>query len=136
MDNENRGLAGTVARAAVRGREVRARASGIVDAAAERGRRVYDSAADGTADAMSSASEAVEAVGERAHAAGNGIRKNTKRAARAITRGEKNVRGSDPRDIVDATTAAVRRHGFAFAMAGAAVLAFLTVKIMRRSGAA
>jgi len=136
MNKENGGLAGTIERASMRGGEVRARASHVVDAAAERGRRVYDSAVNEAAEALSSASDTVEAVGEKAHSTGNAIRKRSKRAARAITRGEKNLRGADPREIVDAATSAVRRHRFAFAVAGVAVLAFVTVKIMhRRNGA-
>ena len=132
MNSQNSGLTGTVARAAARGNEVRARASDILDAAAERGRRVYDSAVNEAAEALSSASDTVEAVGEKAQSAGNAIRKGSRRAARAITRGEANLRGFDPREMVDAAASAVRRHRFAFAVAGAAVLTFITVKIMRR----
>ena len=131
MNNEIRGLAGTVERVAKRGREVRAHASNIVDAAAERGRHVYDSTVNGTADAMSSASDTVEAVGEKARSTGIAIRQRSKRAARAIHRREMTLRDSDPRAIVDATAAAVRRHSFAFAVAGAAMLAFLTMKFLR-----
>lgn len=132
MTKETLGLARTVQRATERGREVRARASDIVDAAAERGRRAYDTAVNGTADVMATASDTVEAVGQKAHTAGTGIRRSTKRAARAMTRGEKNLRRSDPGDIVDAAAAAVRRHQVAFAVVGAAMLAFITVRIMRR----
>lgn len=133
MDKENGGLEGAIARANVRGIQVRARASHMVDEAAERGRRVYDSAVNEAAEAMSSASDKVEAVGEKAHSTGKAIRKRSKRTARAIARGEKNLRDSDPREIVDAAAVAVRRHAFAFAAAGAAVLAFITVKLIRRT---
>jgi hypothetical protein len=133
MDKEKGGLAGTIARANVRGIQVRARASHLVDAAAERGRRVYDGAVNEAAGALSSASDTVDAVGKRAHSTGEAIRKGSKRTARAITRGEKNLRDSDPREIADAAASAVRRHRFAFAAAGAAVLAFITMKIMRRT---
>ena len=136
MDKENGRLAGTIAQASQRGSEVRARALNIVDAAAERGRRVYDSAVNEAAGALSSASGTVEAVGEKAHSTGNAIRKGSKRTARAITRGEKNLRGADPRAIADAAASAVRRHRLAFAVAGAAVLTFITVKIMRRRNGA
>ncbi len=132
MVKENPGFAGTFARAQARGKEMRARASDIADDAAVRGRRVYDIAVNEAAEAMSSASDTVEAVGTKAHAAGKVIRKDAKRAARAITRGEMNLRHSDPRVIADAATATVRRHGFAFAVAGAAVLAFLMMRIVRR----
>ena len=133
MDEENGGLAGTIGRANERGIQVRARASHMVDAAAEQGRRVYDSAVNEAAEAMSSASDTVAAVGEKAHSTGKAIRKGSKRTARAITRGGKHLRDSDPREIVDAAAGAVRRHRFAFAAAGAAVLAFITMKLMRRT---
>ena len=134
MSKENSRLAGTVERVVAQGSEVRARASDLVGAAAERGRRVYDSAVNGTAEALSSASTKVEAAGEKAHSAGNAIRRSSKRAARAIARSERSLRDSDPRDLVDAAASAVRRHRYAFAVAGAAVLTFITVKIMRRRG--
>jgi hypothetical protein len=132
MVNETPGLTGAFSRAAVRGAEMRARASGFVDATAERGRRIYDGAVNETADAMSAASDTVESVGEQAHSTGKAIRKSSRRAARAIHRGERNLRASDPAAITATATAAMRRHTFAFAMAGAAVLAFLTMKVLRR----
>lgn len=132
VNNETPGLAGAFSRAAVRGAAMRARASDLVDATAEQGRRIYDGAVNETADAMSSASDTVETVGEQAHSTGKAIRKNTKRAARALHRGERNLRASDPAAIAATATDAMRRHTFAFAMAGAAVLAFITMKALRR----
>jgi hypothetical protein len=132
MDKQNSGLAVTGARAGTRRDELRTRASDFIESAAERGRRVYDSAVNEAAEALSSASDTAETVGDRARSAGNAIRKSSRRAARAIHRGEASLRGADPRAMVEAAASSVRRHRVAFALAGAPVLAFITVKVMRR----
>jgi hypothetical protein len=132
MRKETLGLANAVERAAARSRQMRARASNIVDVAAERSRNVYDGAVNEAAEAMSSASDTLEVVGERAQSTGNAIRKRSKRAARAINRGETNLRAYEPRTIVDSAAAAMRRHSFAFTVAGAAALAYFTLKVIRR----
>jgi hypothetical protein len=130
MDQEKRGVAGMLGRASG---NVQARAAEVIDGASESAHRAYEGVTGEAADAMSSVAESVTAVGDTARSAGQAIRRRTKRAARAIDRGGKKLRDSDPDQIIESAAASVQRHRLALAVAGAAVvLAFVAVSVLRR----
>jgi hypothetical protein len=129
MDQEKRGVAGMLGRASG---NVQARAADVIDGASESAHRAYEGVTGEAADAMASVAESVTAVGDTARSAGQAIRRRTKRAARAIGRGGKKLRDSDPDQILESAAASVQRHRFALAVAGAAVLAFVAVSVLRR----
>jgi len=112
---------------------VQARAADVIDGASESAHRAYEGVTGGAADAMASVAESVTAVGDTARSAGQAIRRRTKSAARAIDRGGKKLRDSDPDQILESTAASVQRHRFALAVASAAVLAFVAVSVLRRN---
>ena len=112
---------------------VQARAADVIDGASKSAHRAYEGVTGGAADAMASVAESVTAVGDTARSAGQAIRRRTKSAARAIDRGGKKLRDSDPDQILESTAASVQRHRFALAVASAAVLAFVAVSVLRRN---
>lgn len=129
MDQEKRGIAGMMGRASG---TVQARATEVIDGASEGAHRAYEGVTDEAADAMASVADSVTSVGDTARSAGQAIRRRTKRAARTINRGGKKLRDSDPDRIVESAVASVQRHRLALALAGAAVLAFAMVSVLRR----
>lgn len=126
---ETGGIAGRLGRASG---NAQARAAEMIDGASESAHRAYGGVTAEAADAMASVAESVTAAGDSARSAGQAIRRRTKLAARAIDRGGKKLRDSDPDEILESAVASVQRHRFAFAVAGAAVLAFFAVSILRR----
>jgi len=111
---------------------VQARAADVIDGASESAHRAYEGVTGEAADAMASVAESVTAVGDTARSAGRAIRRRTKVAARAIDRSGKKLRDSDPDQILESAAASMQRHRFALAVAGAAVLAFAMVSVLRR----
>ena len=110
---------------------VQARAVEVMDGASAGAHRAYEGVTGEAADAMASVAESVTAVGDSARSAGQAIRRRSKVAARAIDRGGKKLRDSDPDLILESAAASVQRHPFAFAFAGAAVLALVMVSLLR-----
>jgi hypothetical protein len=93
--------------------------------------RAYEGVTGEAADAMASVAESVTAVGDSARSAGQSIRRRSKVAARAIDRSGKKLRASDPDQLLESAAASVRRHRFAVAVAGAAVLTLVMVSVLR-----
>jgi hypothetical protein len=110
---------------------VQARAVEVMDGASAGAHRAYEGVTGEAADAMASVAESVTAVGDSARSAGQSIRRRSKVAARAIDRSGKKLRASDPDQLLESAVASVQRHRFAFAVAGAAVLALVTVSVLR-----
>jgi hypothetical protein len=124
MDQEKRGIAGRLGRASG---NVQARAVEVMEEASESAHRAYEGVTAEAADAMASVAESVTAAGDTARSAGQAIRRRTKVAARAIDRGGKKLRESDPDQILESAAASLQRHRIAVAVAGAAVLAFFVL---------
>jgi hypothetical protein len=124
MDQQKRGIADRLGRASG---NVQARAVEVMEGASESAHRAYEGVTAEAADAMASVAESVTAAGDTARSAGQAIRRRTKVAARAIDRGGKKLRESDPDQILESAAASLQRHRIAFAVAGAAVLAFFVL---------